>query len=575
MKKLFLAITIAFTIAFLPVEAQTLDYDNVAKHPRILLHKGDVTAMKAFAALSSNARIVHENILAAADGYLATTPATYPSEQARLSEVSDEALKRIFYLSYAFVTTEDREYARRAEREMLAFSAFENWGECNSSTPATITMALAIGYDWLYNAMPVHSRSIIGTAIYEKGLRAAANFDVAAEHKIRALHNAGMLYGALATLERSPEYCKSIIEKSVDAAKQDFAIYEPYGVSVAGFGSWESDVTFPIMLAAALESALNYDVDVPSGFMRSAEFLNFLVAPSGSLFAYGDNSVEACFLPSKYWFAHKSGEESLVQIDEQMLAKRGAAQSGFLPLYMIFAANMELKQATYPNTKFFVGQGDSSIYIYRSGWQSAADAYFAIKGGRGVDAGSFVYEWGGVRWVVESGKELGEESYNCLRIAGAKPSGGAVVLKQSHTSASNKSAVFDVASIYGDRVKSATRTATIGKKDALTIVDYISLAGGASELKWQITTQADAEVAGPSLIRLSYQGKELYVKLNSKHRSEINIEDLGNGAAAGLKRVGYSIEAKSGQEVEIEVEFSTSRSGILSRLREKIQPSKR
>ena len=33
-----------------PSVAQILDYDAVAKHPRILLHKGDITAMKAFAA---------------------------------------------------------------------------------------------------------------------------------------------------------------------------------------------------------------------------------------------------------------------------------------------------------------------------------------------------------------------------------------------------------------------------------------------------------------------------------------------------------------------------------------------
>lgn len=572
MKRVFLAITIALTIAFLPVEAQTLDYDNIAKHPRILLHKGDVTAMKAFTALSSNARIVHENILAVADGYLATTPATYDSEQARLSEMSEEALKRIFYLSYAFVTTEDREYARRAEREMLAFSAFENWGENNSVTPATIMMALAIGYDWLYNAMPVHARSIIGTAIYEKGLRVAAAPE---DPSFRALYNAGMMYGALATLERSPEFCRSIIEKCVGSAKEDFAIYEPNGVSVAGLGSWESDVSFPVMLAAALESALDYNVDVPNSFMRSAEFLNFLVAPSGSLLNYGDNSVESCFLPSKYWFARKLGEGSLVQIDEQILAKRGVTQNNFLPLYMIFAANLELKPATYPSSKFFVSQGDASIYIYRSGWQSTADTYFAIKGGRGVDAGSFVYEWRGVRWVVEPGKELGGMPSNRLYITDAKPSNGAVLLKQSHTSASNKSAVLDVTPLYGNSAMRAVRTATIGKNDCLTIVDNITLGGKSETLNWQIITPAEAEVAGPSLIRLFYKGEELYLKLHSKNRSEIIIEDLDNSAGAGLKRVGYSVDAKSGQEVEIKVEFTSSRGNILSRIREKIQPLKR
>ena len=162
---LFILLSVVFSAS-----AQSLNFDNVAPHPRLLLTKGDVTKMREMPVNSASATVVNNKILAVADSYLDVEAVKY---QEPLTAVSQEVLKRVFYLSYAHAMTEDMRYVAAAEREMMAVSEFEKWGSDEFSSVAEFTMALSIGYDWLYRRLSVRSRSIIGTAIYEKGLRAS------------------------------------------------------------------------------------------------------------------------------------------------------------------------------------------------------------------------------------------------------------------------------------------------------------------------------------------------------------------------------------------------------------------
>ncbi len=619
MKKLFLATIFALATAISPSVAQSIDYEKLASHPRLLLHKGDITAMKVFASQSSNARLVHDKILASADNILATTPVKYELEGTRLLAASCEVLKRVFYLSYAFVTTEDMNYARRAEREMLAVSSFKDWNPSHFLDTAELILALSIGYDWLYNVLPVHSRSIIGTAIYEKGLRASENAEYAwffgASNNWNQVCNAALLCGALATLERSPEYCKALIDKCVASNKNALATYSPDGIYPEGFGYWEYGTTYQTMLVAALQSALNFDADIVShkGFMLSADFMNFMVAPSGKVYNFGDSPDEAHPLPAKYWFAAQLDDASMVNIDEQMIARQGVTPDCLLPLYMIFAHRLSLDKAAIPQEKAFCGGGVTPLYIYRSGWSDPTDTYFAIKGGKAaishghMDAGSFIYEWDGVRWAVDLGHQrceplenggidfwnsaqnstrwdvfrIGADSHNTLTINGKKHNvEGMAEIIEHFTSASRKGAIIDLTPLYGEDIQSAVRTAELDKKDHLTITDRITTSARPAIVEWKIATYAEAEIVGPATIRLTQDGKEIYLKLHTKGRSDVKIWQPHDYMPcetndAGLRRVGFVVELKPNQAIDIEVELSPARSNTLGRLHEKLKSLKR
>ena len=279
MKKL---LTLLFLMAFCGqmLWSQGLDYDNLAAHPRLLLRNGDITAMRALPARSETAAKVHQLILSESERLIGTEPVKHEKVGKRMIAVSREALKRIFYLSYSYLTTDDIRYAQRAEREMLAISKFEDWNPVHFLDVGEMTLAMAIGYDWLYRYLPVHSRSIIGTAIYEKGLRATENERHASFFRSKNIWNptcnAGMIYGALATMERSPEYCKALIAKCMESVPRGLDFYNPDGSYIIGYSFWGHGTGFEVMLAAALQSALGTDAGIAShpSFMRTASFMN-------------------------------------------------------------------------------------------------------------------------------------------------------------------------------------------------------------------------------------------------------------------------------------------------------------
>lgn len=86
----------------------------------------------------------------------------------RLLDKSREALKRIFFLSYAWRMTSQEKYYERAVKEMNAVSAFSDWNPSHFLDVAEMTMALSIGYDWLYEKLPDETKVLIRKAITER-----------------------------------------------------------------------------------------------------------------------------------------------------------------------------------------------------------------------------------------------------------------------------------------------------------------------------------------------------------------------------------------------------------------------
>ena len=68
MKKYLLTLLSVILFASASAFSQTLDYEKLAPHPRLLLKKGDITAMKEFCDRSDNAKEVHNRIISTADG---------------------------------------------------------------------------------------------------------------------------------------------------------------------------------------------------------------------------------------------------------------------------------------------------------------------------------------------------------------------------------------------------------------------------------------------------------------------------------------------------------------------------
>ena len=601
MKKLILIVLFLAAAATdtAQTKAQSLDFDRLAPHPRLLLGDGDIAAMRELPSRSENAAAVHARIIAECDKILDTAPVERVMTGRRLL-VSSNALQRIFYLSYAYLTTQDERYAARAEQEMLAASAFSDWNPSHFLDVSEMTMALAIGYDWLHDRLSRHSRSIIGTAIYEKGLRASENSGHAwffrADNNWNQVCNAGMIYGALATYERAPEYCKALIEKCLASNPTAQKCYDPDGGYPEGFGYWSYGTGFEVMLVAALQSALGTDAGIAAqeSFMRSATFMTYMVAPSGKCYNFYDSGPGASCLPAKYWFARQMNDPSVVAVDEQFIRQGRVPSDRLLPIYMLFASGLDLSHSRLPAASTWVNHGLTPVFIYRGGWSDPDDTYFAIKGGRAssnhahMDAGSFIYESDGVRWAVDLGSHdynrleqagvdlwnmrqdsprweifrLGVESHNTLTFNGHRHAvNGMAEIVEHHDNQRSKGVSIDLTAVFAADAKNVVRTAELDKNDRLTITDRIANGAQAATVSWNMATEADAEIVDTNTILLRQDGKQLYLKLRTKADAEAVIRPDHQYKPfeivdKGVRTVGFDIRLAAGEEAEVEVSFS-------------------
>ena len=596
MKKYLLTIISVALFVSVSAFAQDVDYSKLAPHPRLLINKGDIAAMRAFRDRSENAQYVNDMIVNEATRFLSTSSAVRKLEGRRLLQVSGEVLKRVFYLSYAYVMTDDVRYAARAEREMLAASEFIDWNPSHFLDVSEMTMALAIGYDWLYHYLSEESRNKIATAIYEKGLRPSENDKHAwffkADHNWNQVCNAGMIYGALAIMDRSPEYCQALIEKCLKSNPIAQICYEPDGGYPEGAGYWDYGTSFEVMLVAALQSALGTDAGIASqkSFMQTASYMTYMATPSGKSYNFADSGSAMSCISSKYWFARQLNDASIVAVDELFVKNKKVLNVRLLPTYMVFGSALDFSNSQLPDNTW-VNHGETPVFVYRSGWESSDDTYFAIKGGRAstnhahMDVGSFIYERYGVRWAIDLGSHnyhvleeagldhgntkqesvrwqifrTGPESHNILMFNGHRHNvKGLAEIVEIFDTPRRKGAVVDLSAAFEGDAKAVVRTAELDKNDDLTITDHIECGETPSVVEWRMATNAEAQIVAPNTIMLRQDGKTLYLKFKGKVKAEAKIwPDYKYReyeiVDKNLRRVGFVMQLKANQTVDIEV----------------------
>src|SRR5690606_24579876 len=142
---------------------------SVPAHPRLLLLAGGENKLREQVNQDPIKKKVHDAILKESDAILTSQPVERIQIGRRLLDKSRECLRRAFLLSYAYRVTPDSRYFERAEKEMLAVSGFSDWNPSHFLDVAEMTMAVAIGYDWLHPHLSSDAKKIIRTAIIEKG----------------------------------------------------------------------------------------------------------------------------------------------------------------------------------------------------------------------------------------------------------------------------------------------------------------------------------------------------------------------------------------------------------------------
>jgi hypothetical protein len=228
-------------------------------------------------------------------------------------------------------------------------------------------MALAIGYDWLYDHLTIQTRKILVEAILEKGLQPSLdeqserNYWLKAEHNWNQVCHTGMVFGALAIQEDAGDLAARIIARAMNGVPLSMKSYAPDGAYPEGPGYWEYGTTFNVLLIAALESALgsSFGLTEQKGFMKTADYYLHMTGPTGLYFNYSDCGVKGSPSPAMAWFAKRLHAPYLFWDEAPSLQDYNRKQSVVAssdnrhsPLFLIW--NLSAKEISAPTA--FIGR---------------------------------------------------------------------------------------------------------------------------------------------------------------------------------------------------------------------------
>ncbi|MBR5256122.1 MAG: heparinase II/III family protein [Bacteroidales bacterium] len=537
----------------------TIRAQEPVPHPRLLMREGaQVNAKGSFEKADSI-------IVAFSDAVLSEPVVTRKMVGRRLLHTSREALKRIFWLGYTYRVHGGEAYARKAIDEMLAVSAFSDWNPSHFLDVGEMTMAAAIGYDWLYGQMTAEERATVARAIIDKGLKPALNEADAwfyrSEINWNPVCNAGMVFGALAVWEEDPDFCRSMLEKSLEARPLAFKAYEGGGYP-EGYNYWGYGTSFQIMLESALASAFSAsdnggdNVVVMPGltghladdFLASAEFIRFTSTPAGNCYSFSDSYRKASGQYMQAWMMNKIGDPSLLYPEMRIMEETGykrLCEERLFPMLLIALAEASEFEITPPKGHYFQCDGTTPIFVYRGGWISRDDDYLGVKGGFAmsshshIDQGSFYFESDGVAWATDLGMQdyeslesagvdlwdmlqdserwevfrIGPFSHNILTVNGEVPKVNRTVsfrrtLKPERPSKSTPAgAELSLGHMYDDVLDNYTRKVLFDGAD-LIVEDHVQAGDSTCAVRWAMCSEANATL---------YDG-HIVLYMNGKHR---------------------------------------------------------
>jgi len=575
-------------------------------HPRILLLNGEVESIRTSIANDPVWRKMHGAILKACDEMLAQPALERIQIGRRLLSVSRECIRRVFYLSYAYRITGDEKYLHKAEKEMLAVSAFSDWNPSHFLDVAEMTMGMAIGYDWLNDRLSAESKQIILNAILKKGIEPSLdskyNGFLKATHNWNQVCNGGMAFGALAIADEHPDIARQIIDRALATISLPMEDYKPDGAYPEGYSYWGYGTSFNVLFLSAMEKAFSSDFGLSQipGFLKTPAFREHMMGVTGVCYNWGDCGPNASLSPAMFWFAQKNRDPSLLWMEKSFLDKEDySAFTGdrLLPAAIIWGREISLAKVSQPASMVYVGQGPSPVALMRTSWSDPNGIYLGFKVGSAsvnhahMDIGSFIMESDGVRWASDFGMQdyesleskgiqlfgrtqeaqrwtvfrLNNFVHNTLTVDGAlQRVSGFAMIDQFSDKADFPFAISNLSSVYDGQLVSATRGVGIVDNSYVVVKDELTTLNKSTKVRWTMLTSADVSVVGNGSAVLKKDGKELILRVDSPAKVALKTWSTQPSTAydapnPGTTLVSFEIELPANAKAEFAVKLIPKR----------------
>ncbi|MGA0900100.1 MAG: heparinase II/III domain-containing protein [Luteolibacter sp.] len=558
------------------------------QHPRLWMNEADEKAISGVIRKDALAEKLHQALLKEAGIILNERPPEHIIHDGRrLLHESRLALKQISTTAWAWRLSGDQRYLKRALTDLEAACSMKDWNPSHFLDTAEMAVAVAIGYDWLYDQLSPEQRNMCERAIRDKALKPARQLYDAdvwwsdGRNNWAQVCGGGIAVAAIAIQGKDDGLSAGLIREGLNLLKKCERFYAPDGVYPEGPGYWHYGTIYHVKLLAACKK-LGHPVSITEDLERSAMSMIHLHGPSRLPFNFSDGRARVSSKsPAQAWiashFRNPQQSEHVRHVITQALDPRNVEMAHYhSPLTLLWLPEAPKEVPTIP--LHAVMHGEQSSAVFRSSWDKNA-SWLAIKGGTPdgghghMDVGSFCYDAHGMRWAHDLGGDnynmpgyfrhkrfdyyrLQNRSHNTLEIANglqdpeSKPCPiiGFDTNKQHHVT-------LDLSAAYAKQAKKVIRKARFDPETGVAVIrDQVEQPSGS--VTWRLITDAECKIEGDSVL-MTKSGKSVRLKRLSKPgtwelreaRPHQPIENPNNG----FREVILKLAAKDTVTIEVEI----------------------
>jgi hypothetical protein len=585
MRILVLALTLAaFISSARPAETDAVPVLRTG-HPRLLVTDEQLSAAVEAAKSDPLRAALHARIVEAARLGLKAEPLARKLKSGKLLSVSRSAIGQILTGAMAYRLTGDIRFLERARKDLLTAAAFTDWNPSHFLDVAEMSLAVAVGYDWLYPGLSPGDRETIRKALDSKALSFVPAayapggptdkrlFFANARMNWNQVCNGGLLAAALAVGDLEPETLGQVIRGVRTTLPLATAAYQPDGGYPEGPAYWAYGTSYNAIILALLEGTLGTDYGLGSApaFDRTVLYRTEVVGPTGYAFNYADGSSRVEDTPAYAWLAGRYADRAGLARCRELLRTEIEERrpDRFLALGVAWFPRDPgpVPAAEEPPLSVHF-KGGADIAIFRSAWNDPGALFVGFKAGDNrtnhshLDLGSFVLEADGVRWAIDLGPDdyslpgyfgdgrwqyfrLVNRSHNTVTPADVLQDPRATAPITVFSDAADRPlAVADLTAAYPRAARRILRGIALpGLSRVLVQDDFQQLSSG-TPVRWVMMTASRTDLSGDRRSAvLTQSGRQLRAVILSPEGAAFKVEDARPHTFMEAQNTGDSILA--------------------------------
>lgn len=574
-------------------------------HPRLLFNKVEEKEVKKLIKKDPLARELASFLKEKADSMVVLPQLTYDlNKYGNILYTSRAYVTRLGTLSLAYRLYGEQKYLDAVNKTLLWICDYKDWDPKHFLDTAEMTTAVAIAYDWLFDALPESTRQKVKESIYKNAIsivlreyeKGGPGSWAKRETNWNVVCNTGMTLGALAVAEDYPKETATILENAARYMPNCLKHFAPDGVCYEGPAYWGYTNSYlSLYLKAVSDNGGDQGgIGELPGVSRTALFYKRTLTPSGQRFNFGNASTEEVMnTPAFFFFSKHYGQPEIAEwfrkeIEKTIRQNQPMHQLFFLSLPWFNPAS-PAQNEQIPALEVY-HNSINDLLVLNVDRKEKGSVFLVAKGGlpnqahQQMDCGTFIIESDSVCWT----EDLGADDYALPGFWDGKPGGdrwkyfrnnnfshntlnidrqpqyanGKAFVCEENTHTAHPYARLDLSEVYKVQAHKAFRKFTLINDHTIEVEDEVEVRNTSSTVFWTAATKADVTING-SVAQLQKDGKVFYFRILSPEGTTFHTYPayntyLGEKPIKGITMLEIACPAQGGK-AKITVEMSSKK----------------